>query len=140
MKKTTLLLLFVFAALVFTIFYFAVPVVKAVTNKNVLAPAAAFFGGTAKAIYANPIWQAYVVPYQFLWGVGLMGVFAIIWWKLLAPKMPTIRKPSVPAGTGVGSTGIRASTPIGATVRPEAKTVEMSSPEIELEETKAEQT
>ena len=92
MKQLSVLIIVVFAALIFGIIYFAVPTVKAVTNKNVLAPAAVFFGGTAKAIYANPLWKAYVVPYQFLWGIGLMGVFAIVWWKLLAPKVPTIRK------------------------------------------------
>ena len=136
MRKTTLVLLIVIACLVFTAVYFAVPTVKAITNEKVLGPSANFFGGVAKGIYASPIWQAYVVPYQFLWGIGLMGVFAIVWWKLLSPKMPTIRKPSVPVGTGGGSSGIRATTPVGATLRPETNVLP-SAPLVEeiLEET-----
>lgn len=122
MKKTTWLLLIVIAALAFTAVYYAVDSVKAATNKSVLAPLSVFAGGTANAIYANSIWQTYVVPYQFLWGIALMGVFAVVWWKVLAPRAPTIRKPSLSKARTTASTGIRASTPPGATVRPETKT------------------
>jgi len=131
-RKTTWLFLIIIALLIFVSVYLAIPQVKATTNKNVLGPIASAAGGTAAAIYANPIWKTYVVPYQFVWGVALMGFFAIIWWKLLASRAPTIRKPSLKTTPNLGSTGLRATTPPGATLRPETTTpITPTSPIVE---------
>ena len=132
MKKIIWLLILIILCLGAIVAYLAFGPVKAFADKSVLAPVAGVAGGTVKAIYANPLWKAYFAnpASAFLWGLGIMGVFAFVWWKFAAPKMPTIRKPSVPAGTSMGSTGIRATTPVGATLRPET-TVLPSAPLVE---------
>jgi hypothetical protein len=147
MRKATWLFVLIIVVLVVTVMYYAnfPSGFKPAINKNVLGPVVTSTSGVLAAIYANPIWKTYFAPtrWAYVWGVVSTIVVAFFALQFVKPQVqkihiPVIRKAPAPSPS-LGSSGIRSSTPPGATVRPSAPLPELPAEtvvdEVETEET-----
>ena len=138
MRKATWLFVGIIAILVATIMYYANQPkgFQPAINKHVLGFFATSTSGILAAIYANPIWKAYFAPtrWAYVWGLASMAVVAFIALRFVKPQVqkihiPVIHKTVTPTYTTAST--LKASTPVGATTRPEGNPIlEMSSPEL----------
>ena len=137
MRKATWLLVFIIAILIVTVIYYAYRPFQSAVNINLLGPASALFGGWLNTIFAHPIWKAYFAPTRWAAGWGAFGmlVAVIIALRFVKPQVqkihiPVIHKTVTPTYTTAST--LKASTPVGATVRPESA---VTAEEILTEET-----
>ena len=126
MRKATWLFVLIIACLILTIMYYAnfPKGFQPAINKHVLGTIASSTSGVLVAIYANPIWKAYFAPTRWAAGWGAFGmlVAVIIALRFVKPQVQKIHIPVIhKTVTPTYSTGsrIQASTPAGATTRPE---------------------
>jgi len=138
MKKTFVLICIVIAGLLFAVFYFAVPQVKAATDPGINA-VKTWVVDISWGIQASPFWASYIKPfipiYTFIGG----AVCTVLIVRSVIPRMPKIQKLSRSKGTttDIGTDQTRGTTPLGATIRPEEKTAKLVVEEPEPEETTA---